>query len=90
MGQGAPVLPPASWGRFANCPFRDPARRRPIPAEALRFLAESRGFGSIQVLFLNPGEESERLVEDGESAVTLRFNRYFYGPRDYAVVGRKI
>jgi SAM-dependent methyltransferase len=70
--------------------YRDPARRRPIPAEALRFLVESRGFGSIQVLLLNPGEESDRLIEDGESAVTHRFNRYFYGPRDYAVVGRKV
>lgn len=70
--------------------YRDPSRRHPIPAEALRFLVESRGFGSVQVLFLNPGDESERLVEDGESAVTHRFNRYFYGPRDYAVVGRKV
>jgi len=70
--------------------YRDPARRRPIPAEALRFLAESRGFASIQVLLLNPAQESERLLEDGESAVTHRFNRYFYGPRDYAVVGRKV
>jgi SAM-dependent methyltransferase len=70
--------------------YRDPERRRPIPAEALRFLVESRGFGSLQVLYLNPGDPSERLIEDGESAVTHRFNRYFYGPREYAVVGRKV
>jgi SAM-dependent methyltransferase len=70
--------------------YRDPARRRPLPADALRFLVESRGFSSIQVLYLNPAGDSERLIEDGESAVTHRFNRYFYGPRDYAVVGRKV
>jgi len=70
--------------------YRDPGRLHPIPAETLRFLVESRGFGSAEVLFLNPGGESERVPEDGQSAVTRRFNRYFYGPREYAVVCRKV
>ena len=70
--------------------YKDPARVHPIPAETLRFLVESRGFGPAEVMLLNPGGDAGRLSEDGESAVTRRFNRYFYGPRDYAVVGRKV
>ncbi len=69
---------------------KDPGRLHPIPSQILRFLVESRGFSPVEVLFLNSGDESERLPEDDGSAVTRRFNRYFYGPRDYAVVGRKI
>lgn len=69
--------------------YRDPGRLHPIPAETLRFLVESRGLPPVEVLYLNPAGDSERLPESGESAVTRRFNRYFYGPRDYAVVSRK-
>jgi SAM-dependent methyltransferase len=70
--------------------YRDPARVHPIPAATLRFLVESRGLAPVEVLYLNPAGDSERLPENGESAVTRRFNRYFYGPRDYAVVSRKV
>ena len=70
--------------------YRDPGRRHPIPAETLRLLAASRGLGAVEVLFLNPNEDADRLPEEGEGAVARRFNRYFYGPRDYAVVGRKV
>jgi len=70
--------------------YRDPARVHPIPAATLRFLVEARGLAPVEVLYLNPAGDSERLPENGESAVTRRFNRYFYGPRDYAVVSRKV
>ena len=70
--------------------YRDPGRLHPIPAETLRCLVESRGLSPVEVLFLNPAGDSERVPENGESAVTRRFNRYFYGPRDYAVVSRKV
>jgi len=70
--------------------YRDPGRLHPIPAATLRFLVEARGLAPVEVLYLNPAGDSERLPENGESAVTRRFNRYFYGPRDYAVVSRKV
>jgi len=70
--------------------YRDPARVHPIPAATLRFLVEARGLAPVEVLYLNPAGDSERLPENGDSAVTRRFNRYFYGPRDYAVVSRKV
>jgi len=69
--------------------YRDPARLHPIPAETLRFLVESRGLVPVEVLWLNPADEAERVPEDVESVITRRFNRHFYGPRDYAVVSRK-
>jgi len=68
--------------------YQDPGRRHPLPSETLRFLVESRGLEPVDVLFLNSCDPSGQVPEDGAS-VTRRFNRYFYGPRDYAVVGRK-
>ena len=64
-------------------------RRHPIPSEILRCLVEARGLEPAEVLFLNPAGEDERVPEEGEGAVTRRFNRFFYGPRDYALVCRK-
>jgi SAM-dependent methyltransferase len=68
--------------------YKDPTRRHPIPSEILRGIVEARGFEPVEVLFLNPAGEDERVPEE-DGAVTRRFNRLFYGPRDYAVVCRK-
>lgn len=65
------------------------ARRRSLPSEILRCLVEARGLETTEVLFLNPADEEDRVPEEGEGAVTRRFNRFFYGPRDYAVVSKK-
>jgi O-antigen chain-terminating methyltransferase len=70
--------------------YKDPGRLHPIPSETLRFLVESRGLAPVEVLFLNFCDPAGNVPEDDGSAVTRRFNRYFYGPRDYAVVGRKV
>jgi O-antigen chain-terminating methyltransferase len=69
--------------------YKDPVRRHPIPSEVLRFLVESRGLLPSQVLFLNALDAPGRLPEEDASAVTRRFNRYFYGPRDYAIVAHR-
>lgn len=71
----------------SNYFYMDPTHRHPLPSELLEFLLESRGFAGIEVLNLHPWE-SARIA--GESEVTKRFNDYFYGPMDYAVVGRKV
>jgi O-antigen chain-terminating methyltransferase len=70
--------------------YKDPIRRHPLPSEVLRFLVEARGMVPAQVLFLNSPDGAGRLPEEDGSAVARRFNRYFYGPRDYAVIGRKV
>jgi O-antigen chain-terminating methyltransferase len=71
-----------------SCNFYfDPTHRNPLPAPVLKFLVESRGFQNVQVLKLNPSDEA--LVK-GTSELTKRFNKYFYGPMDYAVVGWRL
>ena len=71
----------------SNYFYMDPTHRHPLPSELLEFLLESRGFAELEILNLHPWE-SARVA--GDSEVTERFNTYFYGPMDYAIVGRKI
>ncbi len=71
--------------------YFDPTHRNPIPNETLRFLVEARGLCQVKVMPLNPCDPCNHVPEGREeSAVTRRFNEYFYGPQDYAVIGRKI
>ena len=71
----------------SNYFYMDPTHRHPLPSELLEFLLESRGFEAIEILNLHPWD-SARVA--GESEVTKRFNAYFYGPMDYAIVARKV
>jgi SAM-dependent methyltransferase len=68
--------------------YHDLTHRNPIPSATLEFLFEHRGFSAVRTLPLNPCEPWILVEEDG-SAVAKRFNQYFFGPQDYAVVGRK-
>ncbi|HVG38014.1 MAG TPA: methyltransferase domain-containing protein [Pyrinomonadaceae bacterium] len=68
--------------------YTDPTHRNPLPSQTMRFVMESRGFSQIQVSKLHPAPEEMRLAGDAE--IVKRFNEYFYGPFDYAIVGRKI
>jgi len=71
----------------SNYFYMDPTHRHPLPSELLEFLLQSRGFEAIEIVNLHPWE-SARIAGDDE--VTKRFNTYFYGPMDYAIVGRKV
>jgi SAM-dependent methyltransferase len=71
----------ASWSFFL-----DPTHVRPLPSPLMKFVAEARGFCTVEILGLNPFPEYSPLSDSG-SAVKL--NEYFYGPRDYAVIGWK-
>ena len=71
-----------------SCNFYfDPTHRNPLPSPIMRFLLESRGFARVRVIELNPSD-AERVA--GDSDLVRRFNRYFYGPMDYAAVGWKV
>jgi O-antigen chain-terminating methyltransferase len=71
-----------------SCNFYfDPTHRNPIPSPVLRFLIESRGFVVVSTFGLNPSDEKP-IASDSELA--QRFNEYFYGPMDYAIVARKV
>jgi SAM-dependent methyltransferase len=71
----------------SNYFYLDPTHRHPLPTELMEFLFKNRGFEKIELLPLHPWE-SGRVAGEGELAE--RFNGYFYGPMDYAIVGRKV
>jgi O-antigen chain-terminating methyltransferase len=71
-----------------SCNFYfDPTHRNPLPSPVLRFLVESRGFVIVETFGLNPSDENPIA---GDSELAKRFNEYFYGPMDYAIVARKV
>jgi SAM-dependent methyltransferase len=73
--------------QVGSCTFYlDPTHGRPFPSATLKFLVESRGLTRVEVWPLHPYPESFRL---GEGELADRFNEFFYGPRDYAVIGWK-
>jgi O-antigen chain-terminating methyltransferase len=66
----------------------DPTHRKPLPSAMLRFFVEARGFCDVHVRELHPYPEAMRLPDD-PLGISQRFNQYFYGPQDYAVIGKK-
>jgi SAM-dependent methyltransferase len=69
--------------------YLDPTHRNPLPSATVKFIAEARGLCRIEIMNLHPYPESYR-VEDAGLNIAKRFNEYFYGPQDYAVVGWKV
>ncbi|HMF58513.1 MAG TPA: methyltransferase domain-containing protein [Pyrinomonadaceae bacterium] len=70
-----------------SCNFYfDPTHRNPLPAPVMQFLLESRGLTRVEIIKLNP---STAEPVEGASDLVRRFNQYFYGPMDYAIVGWK-
>ena len=73
-----------------SCNFYfDPTHRNPLPSAMIKFIAEARGLCRVEIMNLHPYPESNR-VEGGGLDVAQRFNEYFYGPQDYAVIGWKV
>jgi hypothetical protein len=71
-----------------SCNFYfDPTHRNPLPDAVLKYLVESRGFIVIETFGLNPSDEQP---VQNDSELARRFNEYFYGPMDYAIVAQKI
>lgn len=64
--------------------FLDPTHVRPVPPEALRFLAEAAGFPTPRIEYRSPLPDSDRLAEDSENETKL--NRLLFAPQDYALV----
>lgn len=66
--------------------YLDPTHARPVPAEALRFLAEAAGFVDIRIEYRSPVPAAERLTETSENEKKL--NALLFGAQDYALIGR--
>ncbi|MEO7651182.1 MAG: SAM-dependent methyltransferase, partial [Bryobacteraceae bacterium] len=69
--------------------YYDPTHHNPLPSDTLRFLTEARGLCRVEVLPLHPVEASNRVPEREGDLLAIKFNAAFYGPQDYAVIGRK-
>ena len=67
--------------------YLDPTHRNPLPSPVVRFMMEAQGLCRVEVMPLNPSEEPR--VQEAGLEVAKRFNDYFYGPRDYGVIGWK-
>ena len=70
----------------SNFFYVDPTHHHPLPSELMQFLFDNRGFHPVEVLNLHPWD-SGRVAGEGELAE--RFNGYFFGPMDYAILGWK-
>jgi len=67
--------------------YTDLTHRHPIPPETLRFLGEALGLTQVEIRRLHPETEAA-LAESSE--LERRVNQVLYGPRDYALLGRKL
>ncbi len=68
--------------------YIDPTHRTPLHPQMMRFLVERRGFCRVEIHPMHPFQKEHRLVENG-SEILKKFNDFFYGPQDYAVIGVK-
>jgi SAM-dependent methyltransferase len=69
--------------------YVDPTHRRPIPPVTAAFLVEIRGFVQAEILRMHPSDGTCQATPS-DDLLTTRFNQLFCGPRDYAVIGRKV
>ncbi|MGJ5673562.1 MAG: methyltransferase domain-containing protein [Nostochopsis sp.] len=70
-----------------SCNFYfDPTHRHPLPSSLMKFIFETQGLFQVKIINLHPFPENYKV---SGSDVAERFNDYFYGPQDYAVVGYK-
>jgi 2-polyprenyl-3-methyl-5-hydroxy-6-metoxy-1,4-benzoquinol methylase len=67
--------------------YLDPTHHHPLPSATIQFIAEISGLCNIQVMKLHPYPENQQVK--GED-LAQRFNDYFYGCQDYAIVGYKV
>ncbi|MFM6025943.1 MAG: class I SAM-dependent methyltransferase, partial [Dolichospermum sp.] len=70
----------------SNTFYLDPTHIHPLPSATIKFISENFGLENVQIIRLHPYPENAKINGQG---VAERFNDYFYGPQDYAVVGYK-
>jgi O-antigen chain-terminating methyltransferase len=71
-----------------SCNFYfDPTHCNPLPSPMIKFLVEARGLCKAKIINLHPYPETFKV---NGSELAERFNEYFYGSQDYAIVGYKL
>lgn len=66
--------------------YLDPTHRNPVHPQTLNHLFRARGMLRVETTPLHPYPTEVRVPED-DSLLARRFNDYFYGPQDFAVLG---
>lgn len=66
--------------------YSDPTHRNPVFPDTARFMLANRGFEPVEIKYLMPAEGSPFNASQLEGATLAG---WFYGPRDFAVIGRK-
>ncbi len=66
--------------------YLDPTHVRPVPPDALRFLAEAAGFADARIEYRSPLPASDRLAGSDDDARKL--NALLFAPQDYALIAR--
>ncbi len=77
--------------------YLDPTHLKPLHPELLEFLVLERGFAEVELRYLHPDEDVNRLRPEDlvgvdevrAGAVVERINWALFGPLDYAVLARK-
>ncbi|MEH2139777.1 class I SAM-dependent methyltransferase [Nostoc sp.] len=70
-----------------SCSFYyDLTHRNPLPPVTIEYIAQFYGFSRVEILKLHASEQN--IIADN-SELAQRFNEYFYGSMDYAVIGFK-
>ena len=75
--------------------YLDPTHRNPVHPHFLQFLLEARGFAKADIRWLHPAQNVPFTAPgEGTSAEAMQrlvehLNWAFFGPLDYAVIGRK-
>ena len=66
----------------------DPTHLRPIHPQFASLVLETAGFTSVRLEYLSPYDASHHVGNPGDP-LAKRFNEYFHGPQEYAVIGIK-
>jgi SAM-dependent methyltransferase len=66
--------------------YYDPTHRNPIPPDALRYLAEARGFADARIHRLHPPAVT---ADEGMDALPERVRAAFLAAQDYSIIARK-
>lgn len=67
--------------------YLDPTHRNPVHPQTLHFLFEARGLVQVENLLLHPYPDHMKLPEGSPAAKVI--NAAFYGPQDFATIGRR-
>lgn len=67
--------------------YSDPTHINPIFPETIQFFLQNQGLDDVQILYLNPVDDSPFKQIDAKWDI---LDNWFFGPRDYAVIGHKV